>query len=507
LQNCAFQNQPPNPMPSPLPELYKVRPFTKPANARVRVPGSKSITNRALAIGAVLGNQTRILGALRSRDTEIMQQALNVLGRTTAYAANSSLDNNSHQPEYLIKKRTGKNIFPVKKATIHVGNAGTVARFLTAILALQKGGEYKVDGDEAIYSRPMIGLTDALASLGVTFEFHKEDGCVPFTMNTPGVKGGKVTVDASASSQILSALLIMGVGTPHPLEIELDGETVSKPFVEMTLKMVERVVGTIAATNGIYRINGGPKKLKSPLFRVEPDATASSYFTSLPIIKEGSEVQVRDLNYCELQGDIAYLQVLTNAGLITQGGGADDNQQYDEENPPDYVISSLPSNVTPHGVRADFEAFSDTFLTLAALTPLLEGTTRIDGIAHTRRQETDRVAGMATELKKLGQHVIEEEGSLEITPDIEALKSIARKAREDVKNGIGSGCVEIDTYHDHRFAMSFAILGCRDLLGDGLPWLAIRDPKCCGKTFPNFFDVLEDAWAQSHRETHITANA
>jgi len=214
------------------------------------------------------------------------------------------------------------------------------------------------------------------------------------------------------------------------LTVKLMSEAGSKPFVTMTEAMLRQ----FAAGPTTYDIEG--------------DASAGSYFLALPVVAGGS---LSLANYGGvLQGDVKFQEVLAEV---------------------------MPSH---QGVDRNFREFSDTFLTLAALAPLLDGPTRISGIAHTRKQETDRVAGMARELKQLGQHVIETEDSLEIHP------------RPLVPG------VEIETYHDHRFAMSFAILGCHDLLKNGRPWLTIKDPGCCAKTFPNFFDVLEQLRKNSH---------
>lgn len=227
-------------------------------------------------------------------------------------------------------------------------------------------------------------------------------------------------------------------------------------------------------------------------YPIEADATAASYFIALPVVAHG-ELQL--LNFPapdiglpnnppkNLQMDgFNFLKVISEIGA----------------KPPDrptthVVIAHGPRN-TRKGITQNFNEFSDTFLTLAAIAPLLDGPTTITGIAHTRKQETDRVAGMVKELRKLGQHVHEHENldGLTVTPDLPKLRQLAADA-------VAAGRrLEIETYHDHRFAMSFAILGCYDLLGDSRPWLAIRDPACCAKTFPNFFDVLHEVWETSH---------
>jgi 3-phosphoshikimate 1-carboxyvinyltransferase len=200
---------------------------------------------------------------------------------------------------------------------------------------------------------------------------------------------------------------------------------------------------------------------------VEPDATAASYFAALPLVVGGS-LGLTGLKPEEksLQGDIRFLGVLAKCGaLVTPGAGG--------------ITVSRPQGNRRPAPSCDFSSFSDTFLTLAAIAPLLEGVTTIRGIAHTRKQETDRVSGMAGELRRLGQEVVETEDSLEIHP---------RPLREGVT---------VETHGDHRFAMSFAILGCHDLRRDGTPWLSIGDPSCSAKTFPGFFDLLENVRAKS----------
>ena len=211
----------------------------------------------------------------------------------------------------------------------------------------------------------------------------------------------------------------------------------------------------------------GPGAYRSPVeYAVEPDATAASYFAALPMVVGGS-LTLDGLRPAgeSLQGDVHFLDVLAKCGAVVSTG--------------DGITVSFAPFGRRRAVDFDFSEFSDTFLTLAAIAPLLEGVTRITGIAHTRKQETDRVAAMARELTRLGQAVVETEDALEIRP-------------APLRRG-----VTVETHGDHRFAMSFAILGCRDLHGDGAPWLAIGDPACCAKTFPGFFTLLDALRARS----------
>lgn len=417
-------------MPSaPYPPTLPIQPFTRPVRGSVTLPGSKSITNRALILAALGTGTVTLQCALFSRDTRIMVAALQALG--------FAVQTDEVALTITIPGRGGE--IPVREAKVDVGNAGTAARFLTAFVCLRPDGIYHFDGDEAMRRRPIGALLEALESQGAKAGARN----FPFTLKTAGLPGGTVELDASESSQMLSALLLVAPHARSPLTVKLKGEAGSKAFVKMTEEMLRQ----FAARPTDYVVEG--------------DASAASYFLALPLVIRGS-LTLPNYNGT-LQGDTQFLPVLLRAGLRRDGAR----------------VWSEPADVR-RAVMQDFREFSDTFLTLAALAPLLDGPTKIAGIAHTRRQETDRVAGMAQELKKLGQHVIESEDSLEIHP------------RPLVPG------VEIDTYHDHRFAMSFAILGCHDLRKNGQPWLTIKDPGCCAKTFPAFFDLLEKLRAGSH---------
>ena len=411
---------------STLPDKLPIAPFTRPVRGSVTLPGSKSITNRALILAALAKGTTILHGALFSRDSRIMVAALRQLGFSVE----------TNEAALTIKIEGYDGVIPAREATLHIGNAGTAARFLTAFVCLRPDGIYHFDGDEAMRRRPIGALLEALEAQGAKASSRS----FPFTLKTAGLPGGTVELDASESSQMLSALLMVAPHARTPLTVKLKGTAGSKSFVMMT----EKMLGQLAVDPGNYVIEG--------------DASAASYFLALPLVTAGSVVLP---NYNgTLQGDRKFLEVLTRAGLRAEPfeNGFKFSDASDRRHP---------------GLEQNFREFSDTFLTLAAIAPLLDGPTTIMGIAHTRKQETDRVAGMARELTKLGQHVIETEDSLEIHP-----------------RPLTSG-VEIETYHDHRFAMSFGILGCHDLHGNGQPWLTIKDPACCAKTFPHFFDELE----------------
>lgn len=455
--------------------ILPIKPFCRFRRAEVTPPGSKSITNRALVLAALRAGTTRLSGALFSEDTRTMVACLQALGfRVNADEAARTLE---------IEGRGGE--IPADAAELYVANAGTAARFLTALLALKKGGTFRLDGSEAMRKRPMAGLLDALEKLGCAFEFHGEHGFFPFTMRTSGIAARDVVVDAKASSQILSALMQIGpvagqqngAGT---FDVFLKGETVSRPFVEMTARMIARFGGAAESRGNAFTCGGGYGSGDFD-YAIEPDATAASYFLILPFVHRSGEICVRGLDTNGLQGDSAFAPELSVP--------PHDLLRCAEVKTADGTLACVvAAGTATSGFEIDFNAISDTFLTLAAVASLLDAGTplTIRGIAHTRKQETDRVAAMATELSKIlgEENVSQTEDSLTICP----ISRDALRARADAAPG---GKIRIATYKDHRVAMSFGILGTFDLRGDGSPWIEIENPECCGKTFPDFFEVLE----------------
>ncbi len=437
-----------------------IEPFRRPASGMVRLPGSKSISNRALILAFLSEKEVRIRYLLRSQDTDVLRNAFDTLGVATLDESGGTL---------IVKGCAGRP--PKPTGSLYVGNAGTVARFLPAALSLLPEGTFFFEGSEAMMKRPMAGLLDSLAALGTSVGYAGEPGHFPFHLHANGWMRNELTVDASRSSQILSALLIAATRAPHPMTIRLGGETVSQPFVEMTLRMIRQFGGNVERQGLEYNVDPGLPGPESGDYAVEPDASAASYFFALPLATGGS-TRVGGFPSQSLQGDLAFLEVLEAIGLSrSQSDGSIHLKCSSQLRSPD----------------VDFNAFSDTFLTLAALAPLLPGVTRIRGIGHTRHQETDRIAAMATELRKLGQGAEETQDSLTIIPDLSAM--VARTQ---------AGPLPIDTYDDHRVAMSFAVLGCHDLHGDGRPWIQIRNPECCAKTFPTFFEELARMRSRTH---------
>ncbi len=444
-----------------LPPSLPITPVPGPLESAIRVPGSKSITNRALILAAQSSQTLTLTGALFSRDTWIMIHALRKLG--------FQIDADEAREQITITGEGGH--IPRKEVEIHVGNSGTSARFLTAFLCLDAGGRYTLIGDKAMEARPMVGLTQALDSAGwANFSFHNHYGHIPFTMETRGPAAMAVRLDPSESSQVLSALLMVSPSMPDALVLDSGNTNYRQSYVRLTLSMMEAFgcpSAILDPQTGRIECRPATGLPAAPgSYAVEPDASAASYFLALPIAVPGATICIPGIPASGgLQGDLGFIDVLRRTGLsITWTSEG---------------LRSQRSGQELAGLDVDFYEISDTFLTYAALAPLLPGPVHITGIEHTRRQETDRVAGMAQELQRLGQWVDEAPGALTIHSDLTAVKRLAESSR----------AVHIHTYEDHRFAMSFGVLGLKSF-NSTEPWLVIEDPACSLKTFPSFFSQL-----------------
>lgn len=437
---------------------YPVPVFTVPARATVSVPGSKSITNRALLLAALAKGTSRLENCLFSRDTEIMVAALNELGIA------SSSDPLSKSIEI---HGSGGNL-PNRKAAINIGNSGTSARFLTAMLAACPNGDFTLDGDDAMRRRPIQKLADSLASLGC--QIDTTDGYFPIRIQPNGLRGGTVKIDATESSQFVSALLMAAPLSNEPLEIQLSNPSIRRGYIDMTLAMMEQF--GIASSNLVkqsdrYKISPNAYRAPKGSYSVEGDASAASYFIALPFTVGGS-ITIEGVSKKSLQGDITFAELAAKSGALL-----DWNSNALKVSLPE---SNGPAKFPP--LSSDYYAFSDTFMTGAALAPLADDSTRIEGIGHTRHQECDRIAAMVDGLTHTGQDTLTTDATLRVNP--KPLQAAT-----------------IDTYEDHRIAMSFAVLGSHDALNSGKPWMKIKDPLCCRKTFPEFFYTLESARQQS----------
>jgi 3-phosphoshikimate 1-carboxyvinyltransferase len=419
-----------------------INPVTGPIQATIRPPGSKSITNRALVCAALAEGRSTLTGALDSEDTRVMIAALRELG----IAVQVEDDGRMLQVEGC------GGAIPAQRAKLFVANSGTTMRFLTALVALGHG-EYRLDGIARMRERPIGDLVEALRRVGVDLKCEGVNNCPPVVVRADGLPGGRTTIRGDVSSQFLSGLLMSAPYARSPLEVNVEGTLVSMPYVEMTLRVMETFGATAERGHDFRRIAvSNADRYHGLNYEVEPDASAASYFFAAAAVTGGS-VTVEGLTRAALQGDIEFCDCLERMGARV-----------------DYGLSSITVHGAPLvGVDVDMNGISDTVQTLSIAALFAAGRTRIRNVAHIRHKETDRIAATATELRKLGATVEEFEDGLAITPPRELRGA------------------EIDTYNDHRMAMSFALAGLRTAN------VVIRDPGCVGKTYPRFFEDLERA--------------
>lgn len=420
------------------PAQLKIDPLNQPVDADVDLPGSKSYTNRALPIAALAAGTSTLRGALFSDDTAYMAASLRQLGIPVQEDATAA--------RFIVNGMGGS--IPEPEAELFAGNSGTSARFLTALVAAGNG-TYIIDGVPRMRARPISPLLDALQQLGVQAESIEGTGCPPVRIVANGIAGGTTRLDGTISSQYLTALLIAAPLARSDVSIEIEGELVSKPYIDMTGAIMNDF-GVAVDHDGYQRflVRSGQRYQPRDYF-IEADASAASYFFALAAAT-GGRVRASNLNQLSLQGDLRFVDVLEQMGCrVTWFDNAVEVQGANQL----------------QGIDVDMNAISDTVQTLAAIAPLASGPVSIRNVEHIRAKETDRLSALTTELRRLGIDVTEKADGLVIQP------------------GEPHGAV-IQTYEDHRMAMSFAILGC------ATPGITIENPGCVAKTFPGFFDVL-----------------
>jgi len=426
------------------PDSLEIIPLKNPPEATIRVPGSKSITNRALIMGALSDpiQGCEIQGALCSEDTEIMITALRELG----FSARTDWEKSSIH----VKRGSHESPIPAEKADLFVGNSGTSMRFLTALVSLGHG-VYRLDGVSRMRERPMNDLLSALGQLGVKVVSEGGDGYPPIIVHADSLMGGQVQVSGEVSSQFLSGLLMVAPKAAKDIRIHVKGVLVSRAYVNMTMAMM-RDFGVKVEQEGKTRFFiSGNQKYRSCSYHVEPDASAASYFLGAAAVTNG-QISVPTLNRDGLQGDAHFVDILKEMGcdLLSPEVGKE------------CTIIGGPLSA----VDVDMNTMSDCVMTLAAVACFAEGPTTIRNVAHIRYKETDRLKALANELRKIGAEVDEFPDGLKITP--RPLHGAA-----------------IETYNDHRMAMSMALIGLK------VPGIVIRNPGCVAKTYPRFFDDLE----------------
>ena len=423
--------------------MIRIQPIRKPLDATIEIPGSKSYTNRALLVAALARGASTITGALFSDDTHYMCNALQNLG--------VEIDADAKQARFDVHGNGGD--IPVSSAELYIGNSGTTSRSLTAYVALGRG-RFVIDGDEPMrHGRPIADLLDALTQIGVSARSQFDNGHLPVIIQANGLEGGKTRLDVSKSSQFLTALLLIAPSAKNDVEIEVVGDR-EMPYIDITLSVMEAFgVQVVSEGYKYFRIEAG-QRYQPRTYHVEPDASNASYFFAAAALT-GGRVTVQHLSLDSIQGDVQFVRILERMGCqvsVSDRG----------------ITLTGPRQLK--GIDVDMRAISDTSLTLAAIAPFADSKVTIRNIEHTRWQETDRIHAMVTELRKLGVSVIEHQDGLEISPT--PITSAA-----------------IDTYEDHRMAMAFSLVGLK------APGIQINDPDCVSKTFPNYFQVLQELYS------------
>jgi 3-phosphoshikimate 1-carboxyvinyltransferase len=433
-------------------EFLDLGPFSR-ASGTVRLPGSKSISNRVLLLAALAEGDTTITNLLDSDDTRVMLDALEMLGVRLKREGDTCVVTGT------------RGAFTARTADLFLGNAGTAVRPLTAALAVN-GGDYRIHGVPRMHERPIGDLVDGLRQIGARIDYEQNEGYPPLRIRPAQITAdAPIRVRGDVSSQFLTSLLMTlpllrtasGVTT-----VQVDGELISKPYIEITIKLMERF-GIKVERHGWHQfvVPAGQRYQSPGTIMVEGDASSASYFLAAGALG-GGPLKVEGVGRASIQGDVGFADALIKMGANLQMGD-------------DWIEVRGVGN--DHGkldpIDMDFNLIPDAAMTIAVAALFADGTTTLRNIASWRVKETDRIAAMATELRKVGAKVQEGEDFLVVTPPEKLIPNAA-----------------IDTYDDHRMAMCFSLVS----LG-GVP-IRINDPKCVGKTFPDYFERFT-ALAQS----------
>lgn len=439
-------------------------------DGEIRPPGSKSLTNRALICAGFAAGKSQLRGALRSEDTEVMIDSLAAIG--------ARIESSDGGRTLAIEgiggdESAGKRPSEAEPTELFIANSGTSLRFLSAALSAF-GGRYRLHGVERMHARPIGDLVDAIAPvIDGTIEATSPGNCPPVVIDSAGWKAAEIEVGGAISSQYLSGLMMAApvarAGGSHAdsVRISVHGELVSRPYVDMTAAVirsfgadVELATEQLEADQSLQVVVGG-KPYRATDYNIEPDASAASYFWGAAAIT-GGQIRVDGLSRNALQGDVGFCDALAKMGCEV-----------------DYTDDSITVTGRPlQGVDIDMNSISDTVQTLAVVALFATGPTRVRGVAHNRYKETDRIGDLARELRKLGATIDEHEDGLTITPpaDVSGLRGAT-----------------LETYRDHRMAMSLSLAGLR------VAGVRILDPACTAKTYPEYFADLERLIGRPHR--------
>ena len=413
-------------------------------DATVEVPGSKSYTQRALIIAALAEGRSTISRVLLSEDTRYLMEALRVLGIEILTSGND-----------VVIQGTGGKIRNPGQA-IYLGNNGTALRFLTTMVSLGKG-EFLLEGSSRLRERPLKPLLDALKTLGVPSHSRDNKGYPPVRIDAQGLRGGSVAFTDVESSQYISSLLIGAPYAAEDIEITLQGSTVSEPYIEMTLHIMERFGAEIErGDKNRFKVKSG-RNYAGQEYIVEGDASSASYFFLAAALCRG-RVRVMNINPESLQGDIKFLNIMEGVGCSIVRG--------------DSWVDVIGGPLHGGDVVFDMGNMPDMVPTLAVLAAFRQGRTSITNVSHLRLKESDRIAALVNELNRIGVNAKERDDGLVI------------------EGGKPHGA-EIETYNDHRIAMSFAIAGL------AVPKMKIQDKLCVGKSFPGFWDELKKLYGRA----------
>ncbi len=408
----------------------------------IHLPGSKSISNRVLLLASMAAGTTRLINLLESDDTHYMLQALRQLD------IHIERDGN----DYLVEGVAGPLVTQARTESLNLGLAGTALRPLTAALTLGQG-TFRIDGNARMRKRPIAHLVDGLRQLGAQIEYLAEQGYPPIKVTGTGLRGGRVQMQGNISSQFLTSLLLAAGLADGPVSVDIAGEQVSRPYLDITVDMMRRF-GVDASHYRYQSFTVEPGRYESPgSFLVEGDASTATYFLAAGAIA-GDGISVYGIGRGSVQGDVAFIEVLRAMGAQVTVAA-------------EFVRVEPGRHQKLRGVDLDLNHIPDAAMTVAVLALFASGTTKIRNIANWRVKETDRLDAMARELGKVGATVVEGDDFLEITPPTRWQSA------------------SIDTYDDHRMAMCFALCA----LG-GVP-VTINDPDCVSKTFPEYFREFE----------------
>ena len=417
-----------------------LKPIAK-IDGEINLPGSKSLSNRALLLAALAEGTTKITNLLESDDTRHMLNALKQLG--IKYTLSES------KTECTVTGNAGA-IHSANLQELFLGNAGTAMRPLCAALCLGTGS-YLLTGEPRMKERPIGHLVDALREAGAKISYKENEGYPPLLIEAAGLTGGDVKIDGAISSQFLTALLLAAPMAKEDMTITIIGELVSKPYIDITLHIMKEFgVDVVNDNYKTFTIKGKQTYKAVETFMVEGDASSASYFLAAAAIK-GGKVKVTGIGKKSIQGDVQFVDVLEKMGAVVEWG--------------DDFVSVSKGEL--HAIDMDFNHIPDAAMTIATTALFVEGTTTLRNIYNWRVKETDRLFAMATELRKVGAEVEEGEDYLKITAP-KVLKHAA-----------------IDTYDDHRMAMCFSLLALDPVS------VTINEPECTAKTFPTYFEVLE----------------